>query len=266
MMERIRSSDGVVFYRSSLLAAAGSPHAFSTRLGGVSEAPFDSLNLGNPSGQSVQDSPDHIRQNYQRLLQAAGFDRQILTRVSQVHGTHVIEATRETAELPVVEADGIITSDSQCAVSVRVADCVPVLLASRDGRRVAAVHAGWRGVVAGVVPRAAEQLCGTAHLAGELLAAIGPCIGLDAFEVGPEVLEQFVRTWGKEAPIRSTAGGKGLVDLRQTVAIQLRRFGVPPEQIDISACCTWRDSEEFYSHRRDRGLTGRLAAVMAPHS
>ncbi|MGA2500209.1 MAG: peptidoglycan editing factor PgeF [Tepidisphaeraceae bacterium] len=263
MMERICSTDGVVFYRSTLLAGAGAPHAFSTRIGGVSEAPFHTLNLGNPSGQSAQDSPAHIRENYRRLLRAAGFDRQILTRVSQVHGTRVIEATRDSAQTPAVEADAIVTCDNQCAASVRVADCVPVLLATRDGRRVAAVHSGWRGVVAGVVPRAVKRLCGPTHVPEQLLVAVGPCIGFDAFEVGPEVLEQFVRIWGMAAPVRSAGAGKGLVNLRRAVEMQLLQLGIPPEQIDISGCCTWRDSEEFYSHRRDRGLTGRMAAVIA---
>ena len=266
MLERICSTEGVVFYRSSLLAAAGAPQAFSTRIGGVSTAPFDSLNLGNPSGQAIQDSSEHIRENYRRLLRAAGIGRQVLTRVSQVHGTRVIEATRETGQNPAVEADAIVTSDNQCAASVRVADCVPVLLTSRDGRRVAAVHAGWRGVVAGVVSQAVERLCGTAYRPGGLLAAVGPCIGFDAFEVGPEVLEQFVRIWGADAPVRPAANGKGLVDLRQALKMQLLRLGVPAEQMDISVCCTYRDSGEFYSHRRDRGLTGRMAAVFAPRS
>ena len=306
MMERISSRDGVAFYRSTLLVAAGAPHAFSTRIGGVSPEPFGSLNLGNPSGRSVQDTPENIRENYRRLLDAAGFGGQVLTRVSQVHGARVVEA--ESAQKSSVEADAIVTSDVHCAASVRVADCVPVLLASRDGRRVAAVHAGWRGVVAGVVMRAVERLCAGGFSPAEIVAAVGPCIGFDAFEIGAEVVEQFTRVWGERTPVRPSHGitmfpqkrevpeyrdhglesravkdsqpdtlageipgrlagsGKYLLDLRRIIEMQLLAGGVLAEGIDISDRCTHRDAEEFYSHRRDRGLTGRMAAVIAPGS
>ena len=125
---------------------------------------------------------------------------------------------------------------------------------------MAAVHAGWRGVVANVVANAIAKL-------GEprrLLAAIGPCIGMEAFEVGPEVLAAFEKAFGPDAQLERRAGGKGRVDLRQAVRSQLIRASLSTDRIDVSDRCTHRDAGEFYSHRRDRGVTGRMAAIIAP--
>jgi YfiH family protein len=143
--------------------------------------------------------------------------------------------------------------------SVRVADCVPVLLAAADGRTVATVHAGWRGVIAGVVTAALAEL-----RSRDVVAAIGPCIGFDAFEVGPEVLDAFRSEFGEHAPVAASANGKGRVDLRRAVSMQLTRSGIPAEHIDSTDRCTHRDRDEFYSHRRDNGVTGRMAAVISP--
>ncbi len=266
MMERICSTDGVVFYQSSLLAKVGVPHTFSTRLGGVSSAPFDSLNLGNPSGGELRDSAENIRRNHSRWLDAAGMLSRRLVTVSQVHGRDIIPVTWETADQPTREADAVATSDPRCAVAVRVADCVPVLLSDDAGTVVAAVHAGWRGIVGGVLPNALSWLSGKGCTPDRLLAAIGPCIGFDAFEVGAEVLDQFRRLFGDAAPVRPLAGGKGLVDLRQAARMQIQAAGIPPHRIDVSDRCTFRDCDEFYSHRRQRGLTGRMAAAIAPRS
>jgi hypothetical protein len=127
---------------------------------------------------------------------------------------------------------------------------------------VAAVHAGWRGVIAGVLPAAVAKLaevggCG----AGELVAAVGPCIGFEHFEVGPEVLEAFVGRFGSDAPIRRV-GEKGRVDLIESVRRQLIEAGLDGERIDTTDRCTFRDADEFFSHRRDRGVTGRMAAFI----
>ncbi|HEX2972938.1 MAG TPA: peptidoglycan editing factor PgeF [Tepidisphaeraceae bacterium] len=262
MLQRKTSQTGVVYYVSPLMEALGVPHAFSTRIGGVSPAPFDSLNLGNPLGCPTQDDQANIRQNYQRLAEAAGFAGRRIQCVRQVHGSSVVTVTghNQPSELP--QADGLITEDATCVVSVRVADCVPVLLCTGDGRKVAAVHAGWRGVVAGVVPQAIQLM---ERPRVELIAAIGPCISMEAFEVGPEVLEQFVQLPGQEAPILRRADGKGHVDLRKALFLQLLRAGLRADRIDLTDRCTYLHSDEFFSHRREKGLTGRLAALISPH-
>jgi YfiH family protein len=158
------------------------------------------------------------------------------------------------------KGDAMVSDDRDRILSVRVADCVPILLASDDGTTVAAIHCGWRGVVADVVPNAVKAM----EVDGTLVAAIGPCIGMEAFEVGPEVLEQFQRILGHEAPIQRREDGKGHVDLRRAVRLQLLRRGVAENRIDTTDRCTYRDADEFFSHRRERGVTGRMAALISP--
>jgi hypothetical protein len=260
MLERVTSVDDVVTYVSPLLRGVGVPHGFSTRIGGISPPPFDSLNLGNPSGCEVRDDSDRIRQNYRRLLQAAGCEGRELLAVYQVHGGGVAHVPRGRAHDNDTKADALVSDDPARVLSVRVADCVPVLLSTGDGRAVAAIHAGWRGVVAGVAMSALKAL---ANHGNHVLAAIGPSIGFDAFEVGPEVLDEFRRVFGCDAPIRAEPDGKGRVDLRECLRRQLVAAGVPDDRIDRSDRCTYTHAEEFFSHRRDRGISGRMAAVIA---
>lgn len=260
MLERQISADGVVTYVSPLLRRVGVPHAFSTRIGGVSPKPFDSLNLGNPSGCDVRDDSDRIRQNYRLLLRAAGCEGRELLAVYQVHAAGVVQVKRGTPHDNDTKGDALVTDDPDRVLSVRVADCVPLLLGTGDGRAVAAVHAGWRGVVANI---ASEALGMLRDHGDHIVAAIGPAIGFDAFEVGPEVLDEFARRFGPTAPIRHTPDGKGRVDLRECLRRQLIDAGIPDDRIDRTDRCTYTHADEFFSHRRDRGVTGRMAAVIA---
>jgi YfiH family protein len=266
MLERRTSQQGVVYYASPILSAAGVPHAFSTRIGGVSSAPFDSLNLGNPFGCDAQDQTDNVRANEQLLLRAAGGGGREFCRVHQVHGSVVARAEPGTAFDFHAKADAIVSGDPARAVSVRVADCVPVLLARSDGRVVAAAHAGWRGVVTGVVPaavRAVAQVSDRMSLTEDpLLAAIGPSISRESFEVGPEVVKIFAERFDGAVISRHLPGGKALIDLRRAIYLQLRDEGLAPDHIDICNRCTFRDAGEFFSHRREHGITGRMAAVI----
>ena len=254
MLERIVCDNGAALYRSPLLAAAGVPHAFSTRIGGVSRPPFDALNLGRCPG-GVQDDPRNIEENYRRLMAAAGLTGRERLHVHQVHGTAVaVAGVGEPFDVD-QQADALVTDDPSRALSVRVADCLPVLLASADGRRVAAVHAGWRGVLGGAVP-AAVRAGGPFDL-----AAVGPGIGFDAFEVGAEVVDLFREAFG-EGPFLRAQGAKGHIDLPAIVDRQLRDLGIA--RIDRTDRCTHRDAGEFFSHRRDGSPTGRGAAVIGP--
>ena len=262
MLELSTHPNGAVVLRSLLLASAGIPHAFSTRIGGISRGPFASLNFGNPNPCDDRDPPENIRANYELLLEAAGCPGRELVEVHQVHGCDVHTARRghPSHDGPnSTKADAIATSDPSRALAVRTADCVPVLLASSDGKHVAAVHAGWRGVVSGVVPAAVREL----RRGGEdrILAAIGPSIGPDAFEVGSEVVDEFRRVFADEAPVLQQPGHKQRIDLKSAIALQFRELGVV--EIDTSGHCTVTDRELFFSHRRDNGLTGRMASVIA---
>jgi len=260
MLKRRIAGNGVVMYVSPLLESMGVAHGFSTRIGGVSEGAFASLNLGNPSG-AVVDSSDHIAENDRRFCEAAGCAGKTLRKVSQVHGADVVWMNSQQTCATAPCADAILSDDPACAVSVRVADCVPVLLSSSDGRLVAAVHAGWRGVVAGVVSKAVEVL--QSRFNGDIVAAIGPAIGAGRFEVGIEVVEEFRRIFGAKAPAQIKCGGKAHVDLREGIVLQLVDCGISPQKIDTTDRCTFRDADEFFSHRREKGVTGRMAAMIS---
>ena len=158
-----------------------------------------------------------------------------------------------------MQADALVGDDAARVLSVRVADCVPILIATDDGRTVAAVHAGWRGVVGAVAPAALREMRADP---GRCVAAIGPSIGFDAFEVGGEVLDAFRQAFGPQALVRRRGDGKGHVDLREAVRRQLVAAGVPDDRIDGTDRCTVRDRDEFFSHRRDNGVTGRMAAII----
>lgn len=258
--------------RSDILTRAGVPHGFTTRLGGISLTPFASLNFGNPGELPpgvARDPKTNIAENFRRVLATIGADRRRVVQVHQVHGAGVLVAERGEAggqtagaiDWGEVKADAIVTDDPGCVLAVRVADCCPVLLASGDGAVVAAVHAGWRGVISGVAPAAIRAMRELG--AQNIIAAIGPCISADHFEVGPEVIAEFQRVFGAGTaavrPIR-TDSGKALVDLKGSLAQQLRECGVG--RVETLPHCTVRDAELFFSHRRESGVTGRMAAVI----
>ncbi len=276
MLERRNHFNGVVTYQSPLLLAAGVRHGFSTRIGGVSGGAFASLNLGNPGDAVVQDSAENLVENYRRHGEALGFGAGMRRAwVRQVHGNAVavIGAERENeygetlgAEIAdrfsgQTAADAVVTAIPGVMLSVRVADCAPVLIAAKDGRVVAAVHAGWRGVVAGVIGEAVRVMREAG--AEELIAAIGPGICADFCEGGDEGAGEFVRA-GLAGAVVLAGGGraKAHVDLQRAIGMQLIGAGIAEGRIDGNAVCTFRDAGDFYSHRRERGVTGRMAAVV----
>jgi hypothetical protein len=241
----------------------------------VSAPPFDALNL-----QSVQanariaegeprDSDAFIRENHARFAEAAGLARDaVVVDVSQVHGCTVVAARDAVRER--VPADAITSARGGHAILIRIADCVPVLLACPRTGAVAAVHAGWRGVVAGIVPAAIDALRSLGCAPNELLAAVGPSISVRHFEIGPEVAEELVRAnLGAcvAAPgIYGIAGRepKHHADLVLGVRLQLERAGVERANIDADPPCTYADRARFHSFRRDGARSGRLAALIAP--
>ncbi len=156
-------------------------------------------------------------------MQAIGCENLPRYYLHQIHGdlVSIVEGDDFSNS---TKGDGLVTAQPGRVLSVRVADCCPVLLATPDGRAVAAIHAGWRGAVGGVIAAAVCKLKSIANVdPATLLAAVGPCIGLDAFEVGPEVLAQFESVFGIDAPLRHDANGKGHVDLGAACQLQLLR-------------------------------------------
>jgi YfiH family protein len=261
MLEQRRAGN-LLYYVSPLLERLKVLHGFSTRRGGVSPPPFDSLNLGIARDSTIKDAPAHIEENYQRMAGAIGCSDRKRAWISQVHGRDICEARAGEIFTNGNEADGLITADASRVLGVKYADCVPILLASGDGCVVAAIHAGWRGVLLGIVPAAVVRLariCNTQ--ASTLAAAVGPCISKDAFEVGPEVVTSFEQLFDPTSKTVHTE--KGHVDLKAAVLHQLATAGVPRNRIDTTDLCTFHTPEEFYSHRRDGVATGRMAALIS---
>lgn len=241
------------------------PHAFSTRHGGVSEGMFASLNFGNPSDLPLddRDTVSNIAENYRRLLAAIGAEGRKVREVHQVHGAEVVVHERgESYPKPDPKADALVTDDPGCMIAVRVADCVPVLFASGDGRVVGVAHAGWRGVVSGVVPATLQAV--KALGAAEIVAAIGPCISGEVFEVGEEVAAEFERVYKPETLVvlRKPEWAKPHVDLKRAIFLQLASGGAVGAQVLPN--CTYSEPALFFSHRREHGRTGRLVAVIGP--
>ena len=218
MLERHKLAD-VIVYQSPLLRGVGVPHAFGTRHGDADA-----------------------------IAHALGLASHTWVTVKQVHGGAV---TPDGG----CDADAVVLGEPAKVTRVITADCVPVLLASLDGRRVAAVHAGWRGLVAGVIENAARALD------SPFLAAVGPAISAAHFEVGTEVAEQF-----DPAFVRRPHNSRPLVDLPAVAAARLKALGA--RGIDRTDRCSYRDAKDFYSHRRDvthhgEPTTGRMANVIA---
>ncbi len=234
---------------------AGFPHGFTTRDGGVSEPPYDRLNLGGLVG----DDPARVEENWRRLERATGLR---FARVRQVHGARVVRASGPSA--PTEEADVVICAAAGIAACVSVADCVPVLLADPETGAVAAVHAGWRGTLARAAAEAVAALEADAGAqAARLLAAVGPSIGPCCYEVSEDLGARF-RDEVDPAVVRG--GGRPRLDLWRANARILSDAGVRPDRIEVLGRCTSCERDLFFSHRRDAGRTGRQMAFIAPRA
>lgn len=231
----------------------------SLRVGGVSDGAFGSLNLG----VAVGDDPVAVAGNRTRFAAALGA-RPVWLR--QVHGTAVLQLHAHTDDAPDVPADAAWTRERGVACTVQVADCLPVLFALRDGSAVAAAHAGWRGLAAGVLEATLGALCaGTGAGVSDVQAWLGPCIGPREFEVGADVLQAFGAGSESADPQRFVGrpradGSPGwLAHLQQLAQDRLARTGVTA--VARTEVCTVEDASAFFSFRRD-GRTGRMAAAI----
>lgn len=257
---------------------AGVRAVCTTRHGGVSHAPFESFNLGD----HVHDEPAHVAANRQHLQ--ARLDGAVPIFLQQVHGTQVVALDAHTPQGTL--GDACVTADAEVACTIMVADCLPLLFTDECGRVVAAAHAGWRGLAAGVIEQTVQAMreasgetsgkvqspaYNEAHApqrlqAHALRAWLGPCIGVEAFEVGPEVCEAFIAqdasstAFFKPHPLHAR---KWLADLAGLARARLQALGVQTVAGNDStqAWCTVTQRAQFFSYRRD-GQTGRFAVCI----
>lgn len=238
------------------IATAAPAHAaFTTRRGGVSQGPYAALNLA----ASVGDDAAAVRENRERVAAGLGIDAARVTMSRQVHGAGVRDVSEEDAAGLFTgglrgweEADALVTGAPGAALAVLGADCLPVLLWRRDVPRVAAAHAGWRGLVAGVVEEAVRAL-GAPDRVG---AAIGPGIGPCCYPVSADVREAFARRFG-DGVLAPPA-----VDLPAAARRALAAAGVPASAVQSVDACTHCEPERFFSHRRDGVRCGRHAGLI----
>ena len=255
----LTSNGKIQYLEPGRLAACGvSVQGFTTRHGGVSRPPYNSLNLGT----TTLDSQHSVMGNRSLLARAMGTRVEQMVTVSQVHGTDllVIDAPNDDfAHFLTLEADGIVTNQPGVLIGVCVADCVPIILLDPVKNVAAALHAGWKGAAGGIGGKGVEAMVtcfGSSR--GDIRAAVGPGIGSCCYEVDAPVREAFQKGGEEWLAVAEESGeGKWRLDLAKANFRQLVKAGVKEEQIDTTPLCAACNPELFYSYRRDQGDTGR---------
>lgn len=258
---RQHTHNQLIYYQSEFAAWQQIKHGIFTRHGGVSAAPWTSLNVGG----TVGDDPDAVRHNHDLMYDALNVDRTRAVTVWQVHGADVVIANGPVADRRwLSQADGVITNKPDIPLVMRYADCTPLLFHDPVKGAIGIAHAGWRGTVKGMATsmvRAMQQAYESNP--ADLQVVIGPSISQENFQVGEEVVEAIHDYFGTLDGLmrRDPADGTAYVDLWEANALDLRRAGV--EQIEIAGICTYASYDDFFSHRAGKGKTGRFGAVMS---
>ena len=229
----------------------------STRQGGISPAPYSSLNLG----LNTQDDPKNVVKNRDLFFNKLGIHASQVATTYQCHGSTIFKVDKTPQHLK--GYDALITNQAGCFLTITIADCTPVLIYDPKTNAMAAIHAGWRGTVAKIVSKTIEALQQAYQSQPQdCLAYIGTCIDAKNFEVGPEVAAQFEaahKTWD---PSR----GKFLVDLKLANKHQLLQKGIPAAQVETSPYSTFVHNDRYFSYRMEGGQTGRMLAVIGRFS
>ena len=266
MAFRLREKDGLLYHTSDVLGV-GISHAFTTRLGGVSPAPYDALNLRF----SCDDARQNVEENYRRLTAALGIPYERGVSTHQLHHDHIRLVTEEDAGKGFVrprdydDTDALITAVPRIPLYVFSAYCGITLLHDPVHRAVGAVHSGWRGVALGILPKAIRRMeaeFGTEAV--DLRVAIGAGIRSCCFETDDDVSDALCAAYGDAfLPYRERRGEKWHIDLAGLNICALRSLGIPEAQIDLLPDCTCCDPRLYWSHRRDGNARGVQAAVIS---
>ncbi len=263
MNDRARDLAAPGHHQSPLLLQAGFRHAFFTRQGGASQGPFESLSFST----AVGDDPSHVDENLRRAGALLGVDAARILYLSQVHGraARFYRTLEQRSHLINLEGDALGGAEPGSAYGVRSADCVPILLADAASGAVMAIHAGWRGVVVGVVEAGVACLRENIGGPGRLLAAIGPHISQLAFEVSDDVADELLAVCPVPGALsRAAAGAKPHVDLRFVVTQKLLGLGLNEASIDQVGGCTVLMPDRYFSFRRDGKRSGRHLSAIVP--
>ena len=255
------------YYQSRLLNEYGIRHAFFTRIGGVSEGVFESLNFAEGIGE-IRDSEERVLVNYDIAAKCFGLSAKDVCRTYQTHTSVVVLADESKRGVGIVKpkfdfgVDGLVTTERDLLLSVRTADCVPVLLCDKSKSVCAAVHAGWRGTVGGITKNAVEMMCESGVDKSEILVAIGPCIGKCCYEVGEEVRDEFLAVDPLYGSFFTPNGQKFMLDLNKANEEILVGTGIPRQNISRLDLCTKCNENHFFSHRRNGTSRGTMSAFI----
>lgn len=255
------------YYQSRLLNEYGIRHAFFTRIGGVSEGVFESLNFAEGIGE-IRDSEEKVLLNYDIAAKSFGLSARDVCRTYQTHTSVVVFADEAKRGVGIIKpkfdfgVDGLVTSEKDLLLSVRTADCVPVLLCDKNKTVCAAVHAGWRGTVGGITKNAVEMMVGLGVAKNDILVAIGPCIGKCCYEVGGEVRDEFLAVDPEFAAFFTPKGEKFMLDLNKANEEILIGAGIPYQNISRLDLCTKCNENHFFSHRRSGTSRGTMSAFI----
>lgn len=242
-------------------------HAFSTRLGGVSEGEFTSMNLSFGRG----DSDENVTENYKRLCKSAGFEYESLVASAQVHETIVRKVTRDDRGVGIYKprdmqsVDALVTNDPDVTLVTYYADCTPVFFVDTENKAIGLAHAGWRGTVGEIVCRVVEKMQAEYSTKPEnLVCAIGPVIGKCCYEVSADCADEFRKLFGDDSKVITDTEkpDKFMIDLSLANKLLLMKCGVPQENIVISDLCTQCNSDLLWSHRATAGKRGTMSAFM----
>jgi len=255
-------NNGIRYYSFDIFPRTVKQAVF-TRQGGVSPAPWESLNVGGTVGDDVS----RVRENRFRSFAALGRSFDSLFDVWQVHSADVVYADApRPPEVDHFKADVILTDKPDVTLYMRFADCVPILMYDRYKNVVGMAHAGWLGTVRGTSTAAVKAM--VEHYdsqPGDIMAAIGPSIGADHYEVGPDVISQVEQAFGTDAKrLIETRDGRTYLDLWAANRLQLEKSGV--QQIEVAGVCTACHLDDWFSHRGEKGKTGRFGALIALQS
>ncbi len=260
---RLFQKNGVKYLTiPSFEEAGGVISAFSTRVGGVSPFPFNTLNFS----KKREGSAENFFENLGRFGGAVGFDYRDAVAINYAHSPVLYHVAAGDAGRGVVKenvpifCDGLYTQAAGVPIISFHADCVPLFFYDPKGRAIAVCHAGWRGIAAYMAKNAISSLVSLGSREGDILAAVGPCISKENYEIGQDVADIFTGEFGKDTV--EYRDGSIFLDLAGACVAEFINCGISPDNITVCGLCTYKESELFFSHRRDKGETGSMAAVL----
>ncbi len=260
----LEDKKGIKIFTSSKLTPC--IHGFTTRLGGVSDIPYDSLNLS----KHRPDNPENVKRNFHILCDAVGVKFEKMVLVNYEHGTNVNTVTKDDwgrgfDKEPLSPCDGLVTNDPDVVLVTLHADCVPLFFYDGKNQVIGLAHAGWRGMYGEIAKSVIRKMIDIFGSNKENInAVIGPCICKDCFEVDKELGMKFIEKFGNDCaePSNKNIPDKMQVDLRFAAVKQMLDCGLEFENISIMDACTVEDKKLLFSHRRDKGRTGAMAAFI----